>query len=198
MDVSLEEIVRRSRPAHVVFASSGAVYGDGTPGALSEGSPTLGSSAYALSKLATEDLLRTLSEELPSLAVTALRIFNIAGPSFADSLVQRLLRADPDHPVQVRNPDSFVRDYIHQADTVLAVARAVERPRAGFRALNVGTGYAVSTRMLLESLAIPDEAWIEVPGVASTSWCDNAAMIRELDIVPHALPTRAWGAPTLH
>lgn len=192
MDASIAEVVRRRRPRAVVFASTGAVYGDGSPDARTEDSPLLGTSPYALSKRESEDALHTLAEQIPGLSVTILRIFNIAGPDFPDSLVQRLLRATADAPATLLHPDGFVRDYIHQSDVVTAVQRASEVHEPGCRVLNVGAGAPVSTRRLVESLGIDDDAWVEVPGSDTVSWADNGALIRALRVRPRALPTREW------
>lgn len=193
MDSSLDAIVRATAPRSVVFTSSGAVYGDEIAGALSEDSPTSGSSEYALSKLATENMLRSATADMPGLTGTTLRVFNIAGPSFPNSLVQRLLAADAAHPVQLVSPDLFVRDYIHQSDVVRVILAALTRwEGGGYRVVNVGAGVPVSTRMMLSSLRIEDEAWVEVAGKESSNWSDNSLMRRTFGIAAHAVPTRAW------
>jgi nucleoside-diphosphate-sugar epimerase len=197
MDATLAALVRDRAPRTVVFASSAAVYGTDTAVALTEDSPTTGGSAYATSKLATEALLRQLSFEMPELAVTVLRIFNVAGPSFPDSLVQRLLTADASRPVGLFPPRSFVRDYVHQADVVRAVRAATKRAAPGFGVFNVGAGVPVTTAALLESLGVRDDAWVEIPGPASTSWCSNTAMVDEFGFTPLAVPTPSWNLPTV-
>lgn len=197
IDASLEAIIRRTRPDKVVFSSTGAVYGDQAQSALNEDSPTLGSSDYALSKLTTERLLRNLTHEDPLLAVTTLRIFNIAGPQFPASLVQRLIGADRDHPVTLTAPDRFVRDYIHQSDIVRVVLAALSDDRPGYRVINVGAGSPVTTTDLVASLDVPPESWVEVDGNGSYNWADNSRLKATLGVTPHVLPTRAWAAPQL-
>lgn len=192
MDASLEAIIRKNSPRAVIFSSTAAVYGDASSEALTEESPTLGASPYALSKRSSEEALRSLTLETPALSVTVLRVFNIAGPDFPDSLVQRMLGANAADPVRLVRPDSFVRDYIHQADVVRVVQAALERAEAGHRVYNVGAGAPVTTRSLLESLRIAEDAWVEVEGNASISWCDNHALVRSLGVTPRAMPSRAW------
>jgi nucleoside-diphosphate-sugar epimerase len=42
--------------------------------------------------------VRECADERPEMSVSSLRIFNIAGPGFPDSLVSKLRRATPDEP----------------------------------------------------------------------------------------------------
>ncbi len=130
---------------------------------------------------------------IPGLSVTTLRIFNVAGPDFPTSLVQRLLAADSARPATLIRPDSYVRDYIHQEDLVNVILAAMDDPEPGYHLLNVGAGQPIPTRSLLRSLDIPDGAWVEVDGEDSRNWCDNTALVRRFGIAPRVLPTRAWG-----
>ncbi|MEV7608320.1 NAD-dependent epimerase/dehydratase family protein [Microbacterium sp. NPDC089320] len=192
LDLGLRSLIRAAEPSAIVFASSSAVYGDRQREALTEESPALGDSPYAVSKRATEDLLRLECARRASLSVTTLRIFNIAGPDFPDSLVHRLIAADPTRPVSLRPLDSFVRDYIHQADVVRSILAAHERARPGYRTLNVGAGVPISTRQLLRSLDVSDDSWIEIDGPVSSSWADIAAAVRCLGVRPVAVPSPDW------
>lgn len=196
IDDSLEAVVRATTPRSVILASSAAVYGDGLRGPRSERSPTLGETPYARAKLASEQRLRALAAELPALAVTVLRIFNIAGPNFPDSLVNRLLVAHPAHPARLVRPDSFVRDYVHQADVVRVVMDAIAHKQPGYQIFNVGAGVPVTSRQLLDTLQVQDDAWVEVDGDASECWADNTALVRRFGLSPLAVPTRAWRLPT--
>lgn len=197
IDATIASIVREKQPQHVVFSSTGAVYGDRNRCALTEDSPTGGESSYVRAKLASESALRGLAEAVPGTSVTVLRIFNVSGPDFPTSLVQRLITARPHSPVKLMNPDEFVRDYIHQSDVVRVLLAAVDRPGRGFRIFNVGAGAAVSTSMLLAGLEIPAESWSEVEGEASVNWSDNSAMVNEFEVHPRVMPTRAWASANL-
>ena len=197
MDATLDAIMRETSPRAVVFTSTGAVYGDKIARALSEDASTPGSSEYALSKLATERMLRSATAEIPGLTSTTLRVFNIAGPSFPESLVPRLLAADGEHPVQLVSPDLFVRDYIHQSDVVRVILAALTRCEPGYRVVNVGAGVPVSTRTMLSSLSVETDAWVEAPGRESSNWSNNSLMRRSFGVMPHSVPTRAWAQADL-
>jgi nucleoside-diphosphate-sugar epimerase len=192
MDAAIASVVRRCAPRVVVFSSTAAVYGDSRHEALAETSPTLGSSAYALAKLATERTLQVLAAADAGLSVTSLRIFNIAGPDFPESLVQRLLRASRAHPAALMCPDAFVRDYIHQSDVVRVILAAVAYAEPGYRTVNVGAGAPVSTRTLLTTLTVSGDSWFEVPGRTSVSWSDTRDLVRRFGVNPSAVPNRGW------
>lgn len=194
MDAAVAALIRLTQPRSVVFTSTGGVYGLSAAG-VAEDAPAVGTSPYARSRLASEHALTRLSAELPAMAVTTLRVFNIAGPQFDDSLVQRLLNAAPDSPARVVAPDRFVRDYVHQSDVVRALLASIDRPARGYRVVNVGAGVPVSTRRLLGGLQISDEAWIEVDGDPSVNWSDNRALTSMLGVQPRTMPDRSWGMP---
>src|SRR5690606_15700882 len=104
MDSALAALVHRSGVRRLVFASTAGVYGEQADG-VTEASPTMGTSAYARSKIASERALMRLADSVPGFSATVLRIFNIAGPRFDTSLVQRLLAATPAEPANLINPD---------------------------------------------------------------------------------------------
>ncbi|MGF6821587.1 UDP-glucose 4-epimerase [Microbacterium sp. ZKA21] len=178
--------------ARVVLASSGAVYGVDATDARSEGAPLDGDSAYARSKQRSEEIFADLVARDRGVSVLALRIFNVAGPAFPDSLVQRLIRADAADPVSLSEPDRFVRDYIHQDDLVDLVRASLTVASTGFRVVNLGAGIAVSTRMLLDSIRPSPDGFVVAPGPASSNWADVSAMHALLGMRPRAIPDRSW------
>lgn len=135
--------------SRVVLASTAAVYGDTGEAPADESTPLAGSSVYARTKADAEAALR----EARTTSVV-LRIVNVYGPGFDDSLVMRLLRSSASSPVDLRAPDRFVRDYIHVDDVVDAFLAAAtgELPTSPMVA-NIGTGRPVSSRELVEIVA---------------------------------------------
>lgn len=177
---------------HVVHASSGAVYGTAVGSARSEESALHGSSPYARSKRREEELFGELVLSDRALSITSLRIFNVAGPDFPDSLVQRLIRADPKQPVTVVGPDRFIRDFIHQDDLVEVLRAALAQRWPGHRVVNVGAGVPVTTRMLLDRIGPDPRAVIEVGGELNANWADNTLMRELLNVRLRAVPDRSW------
>lgn len=136
----------------MIFASSAAVYGTSSRAAHAECEPLPADGPYARLKSESELNLSTASAAgaFAGLAL-ALRIFNVYGPGFSQSLITRLVeRTDPAPTIFVS--DDFVRDYIHGGDVARAVAGAIESPSLGALVLNLGTGVGTSNNELIATL----------------------------------------------
>lgn len=144
----LAAAARLENAPRIVLASSAAVYGDTGAEAFAEDAPLHGASAYALSKLAAEEQVRD-----SALPCVALRVFNAFGPGQHASLVNRLVASTADSPVELREPDQFIRDYVHVNDIAEAFLRAAEVELApSVTAINIGSGEAMSSAQLVERL----------------------------------------------
>jgi UDP-glucose 4-epimerase len=151
--VSLMEAMRDVGVKRVVFASSGAIYGDQDIQPLTEGQTPRPSSPYAVSKLAAEYYVRTIGK-LWGIETVCLRIFNAYGPG------QHLPASNP--PVvpyflrqAVRNGTLVIfgdgnqtRDYIYVDDVVAAMVASSTAPSIDQLVINVGSGIETSTRFL--------------------------------------------------
>ncbi len=196
IDESVCRVAVRIGAPHVVQLSSGAVYGTSRPGARKEDDPLQGSSDYAVSKIAGESRFAALVQE--GVAVTTLRLFNVAGPAFPDSLVSRLLVANAREPVMIVAADAFVRDYIHQSDVVDVLAAATVRGAMGPQTvMNVAAGAPVSTRALISRLGVDPAGIIERPGDFSSNWADVERLTAAFGIRPRANPSPSWGSEHL-
>jgi UDP-glucose 4-epimerase len=153
--VSLMEGMRDVGVRRVVFASSGAVYGDQQEQPLSEAAPPNPRSPYAVSKLAAEYYVRTIGA-LWGIETVCLRIFNAYGPG------QHL---PPSHPPVVPNwlrqsvrggslvvhgDGKQTRDFIYVNDVVRALVGAATAPDVNQLVLNVGSGQETSMRELAQ------------------------------------------------
>jgi nucleoside-diphosphate-sugar epimerase len=192
IDLAVTEGIREAGIRHVVLASSGAVYGAVAESPRSEESPLDGDSSYARSKVRSERVFRTLADEDDAISVTALRIFNVAGSAFTDSLVHRLIHAEAASPVRLTAPDCFIRDYIHQDDLIEVFRAAIGLRIPGARVVNVGAGAAVSTRMLVDQIHPDRAAVVEMPGDPSVNWADISKMMDLFGVLPRAIPDRTW------
>jgi UDP-glucose 4-epimerase len=135
--------------SRIVLASSAAVYGDSRAGALRESLEPLPTGAYGESKVASERVLTAANCE-----TVALRIFNVYGPGFADSLVERLLVSSEHSPVPIGDLDNFVRDYVHVKDVADAIlAAATVELSDTHNTVNVGTGIPTNNRELVRILS---------------------------------------------
>ncbi|WP_158437812.1 NAD-dependent epimerase/dehydratase family protein [Naasia lichenicola] len=144
---ALDHVLRRARDAatrRFVFVSSAAVYGTDERRPRSESSPLAGSTPYAMLKAGSEKLLVDAAGD--EFLGISLRVFNVWGPGFRRSLINRLLDATDAPQLQVS--ESFVRDYIHGADVASAVGAALALMAPGPLTLNVGTGVGISNAAL--------------------------------------------------
>jgi len=169
----------------LVFASSAAVYGlaDTTP--RDENGPTPAPGAYAQLKLRSEQALGDASAAT-GLSALSLRIFNVYGPGFAGSLVNRLQSAASDGPVPSVHPtNQFVRDYVHADDVAAVFAAAVPEGSPMVGTVNVGTGVGIGN---LDLLALfPDARWepgapLDSPSISIAA----TSRLREWSVVPPA------------
>jgi GDP-4-dehydro-6-deoxy-D-mannose reductase len=158
--------------AHLILASSAAVYGkpaagDGPPRPFTEEDPMRPSSPYGASKAAAE-ILAFESQARTGLAVTAARLFNQTGPGqtgndapvqFADAVVRAEGSGDGTARVEVGNPQA-ARDYTDVRDTARAL-RLIAEGRATGR-LNVCSGKVNTMAELLVLLGRSSDVAIEL------------------------------------
>lgn len=142
----------RKESAHVVFASSAAVYGHPERVPIPEDLSTDPTSPYGLSKLAAEQYVR-LYEELYGLSTVVLRYFNVYGPGQIDGEYSAVIstfveQASNREPITVEGDGSQTRDFVHIEDVVRANLLASRSGVSGV--FNVGTGQSVSILELAE------------------------------------------------
>lgn len=175
------KLCARYGASRIVFASSASVYGTRSAANLTETSALEPRpSSYARLKIDSE---RTLESTARSVGISAvsLRIFNIYGPGFASSLVNRL--AVPGTPVpSVFDTDSFQRDYIHASDVARVVRCAVEIDNVESPVLNVGTGIGTGNRSLLRLFPRAAHTLVDAPDTRSFSIADTGLLRSALAI----------------
>lgn len=151
--VSVMEAMRDAGVRRVVFASSGAVYGEQAHQPVREDQSPNPQSPYAVSKLAAEYYVRAIGA-LWGIETVILRIFNAYGPG------QNL---PPSHPPvvprfmrQTLRGGSLVifggggqtRDFVYVDDVVEALAAAATAPDVDRRIINLGSGRETSVNEL--------------------------------------------------
>jgi UDP-glucose 4-epimerase len=156
---ALDEQARRTgRPARLVFASTGAVYGN-QEGRLDEQTPTRPAHPYAAAKLAAEQLIG-FQTGTGRLVASSLRCFNVAGalPGLPDRDLSRLIpkalavAAGAGQQLQVHGDGSALREYTHVADVADAYVLALEAVTVGHRVFNVGSGTGVSVNQVIDAV----------------------------------------------
>jgi UDP-glucose-4-epimerase GalE len=151
-----------------VFSSSASVYGTPKTSPTTENELTNPESVYAETKLAVENILKSLAAV--GLNSVSLRYFNAAGASSdnkigedwttSQNLIPRVMRALLDDKFKFEvfgndyaTPDgTCIRDYIHVEDLAVAHVKALEylESTGNTIACNIGTGNGTSVTQLLE------------------------------------------------
>ena len=153
--VTLLEAMHDVGNRKMVFASSGAIYGNQPVMPLREDMNPIPESPYAVSKLAGELYIRTIGQ-LWGLQAVCLRIFNCYGPyqgfSFAHSpVIPTFLRQCALHGTVVIHGDgSKTRDFVYVDDAVDAFAAAASLEDSDETVINVGSGQETSISSVLE------------------------------------------------
>ena len=166
--IKLLETLSSQNVCRFVFSSSASVYGTPKTSPTTENELTNPESVYAETKLAVENILKSLTAG--GLNSVSLRYFNAAGASSdnqigedwttSQNLIPRVMRALLDDKFKFEvfgddyeTPDgTCIRDYIHVEDLALAHVKALEDLESGSKtiACNIGTGNGTSVTQLLE------------------------------------------------
>lgn len=156
--VALMQAARDAGVGRVVFASSGAVYGDQTTQPVSETAWPHPRSPYAVSKLASELYVNTLGE-LYGIETVSLRIFNAYGAgqfvpaAHAPVIPFFLKQALSGGSVIVFGTGQQTRDFVYIDDVVDALVAASEATGVNRQVINVGSGQETSVRVLVDLIA---------------------------------------------
>jgi len=149
------EVARAASVKRYVFASSSSVYGNSTPLPAREDAPAvIPESPYAASKRGAELVASAIARVSGDLPITALRFFTVYGPrqrpEMAITLFMRAVLAQD--PITMFGDGSMRRDFTHIDDIVAGVLAAMEKPPAGFRAYNLGSGSPIRLDSLVTAI----------------------------------------------
>lgn len=152
--VTLLEAMHDVGNRKMIFASSGAIYGNQPVMPLQEEMLPRPESPYAVSKLAGELYIRTIGQ-LWGLQAVCLRIFNCYGPwqgfSFAHSpVIPTFLRQCAlKGTVVIHGDGSKTRDFVYVDDAVDAFLAASKLEDSDETVINVGSGVETSVKEVL-------------------------------------------------
>jgi UDP-glucose 4-epimerase len=169
--LSLLQAMRDAGCRHIVFSSTGAVYGNADSKALPENFPCNPINPYGASKWMIERIL-TDYRVAYGFGAFCLRYFNASGADLAGDIGE--WRADETHLIprammalqgyiddfaiygdDYDTPDkTAIRDYIHVSDLAAAHLAALKLLQEGHSggSLNLGTGSGFSVREILETI----------------------------------------------
>lgn len=152
--VTLLEAMHDVGNRKMIFASSGAVYGNQKVMPLREDMLPRPESPYAVSKLAGELYIRTIGQ-LWGLQAVCLRIFNCYGPwqgfSFAHSpVIPTFLRQCAlKGTVVIHGDGTKTRDFVYVDDAVDAFIAAAKLEDSDETVINIGSGVETSVKDVL-------------------------------------------------
>lgn len=165
--LQLLECAEKAGVKRFLFASSAAVYGDATEGAVSESAHLAPLTPYAIDKLAGEYYLRHYHRTF-GLEYTAFRFFNVYGP-----------RQDPTSPysgvisiyasnciagktLKVFGDGLQTRDFVYVKDVASILVSSIASQSMFGKVINIGTGEGTSLQDIIEKLSIILNKSIEV------------------------------------
>ena len=124
----------------ILFTSSSDVYGKPNYLPVDELHPLCGRSIYAMSKIASEILLKHLSKQY-GINVSILRLFNTYGPRQSNrgvipSIIEQLLTSEE---IKVGNI-SPSRDFTYISDTITGIIKVLESKTIMNQIINIGSG----------------------------------------------------------
>lgn len=137
----LEALRQRRWPGRLVFASSGAVYGNPSRLPINEDDVTIPVSPYGVGKLAAERYAAVYAQ-LYGLRISSMRLFSVYGPRHRKQVVWDLMEkiATGEPTLPIHGDGTQVRDFVYVEDVVgAAMVIASEAEMAG-EVYNVASG----------------------------------------------------------
>lgn len=153
--------------AHVVLASSAAVYGAGDETPFVEDTPLHPVTPYGISKATMEDVAHTFSKDNDAPAITILRIGNVGGADALSAFAERHIAAGTSMPLhRFTDGTAPLRSYIGPRD-LFNVIRALALPHKGPpRVVNVTHPQPLALDAVLNAYRthlMPDLRWVDTP-----------------------------------
>lgn len=151
--VALMEAMRDTGVRRVVFASSGALYGEQEHQPINEQQKPNPNSPYGVSKIAAEYYISTLGT-LYNIESVSLRIFNAYGPgqdlppSYPPVIPQLLKQVQGGGSLVIFGDGTQTRDFVYVDDVVEALVRAATAVNVNRAVINIGSGQEVSINEL--------------------------------------------------
>jgi UDP-glucose 4-epimerase len=152
------EAMRDTGVRRVVFASSGALYGEQANQPIDERQVPNPNSPYGVSKIAAEYYVSTLGR-LYDIETVALRIFNAYGPgqdlppSYPPVIPHLLRQAQTGGSLVILGDGTQTRDFVYVDDAVDALVAASTATDVNRAVINVGSGQGVSINDLAAKIA---------------------------------------------
>jgi UDP-glucose 4-epimerase len=178
--------------ARFIFASTGAVYNQGAEprqALETDDIPAELPHPYSATKRSAEQALEAIAAQGGSTQFGILRIFNIYGLGFDDSIVNKLVTATSEQPAKLLGMDYYSRDFVHAADVAAACRTVAEQKTlpALYNVWNIASGKTTTNADLIAQLEAQGRTprYIDTgQDVHSVTWADITKAHAELGFQP--------------
>ena len=156
--VAVMEAMRDTGVKRVVFASSGALYGEQAHQPIGEDQPPNPNSPYGVSKVAAEYYISTLGA-LYGIETVSLRIFNAFGPgqdlppSYPPVIPHLLRQALAGGSLVIFGDGGQTRDFVYVDDVVAALSAAATAKGVNRAVINIGSGQETAINELAKQIS---------------------------------------------
>ncbi len=149
----LETVRRLPSGPRIVFASSAAVYGEGSDAPLREADPTAPVAPYGVSKLAAERYMDVYAR-VYGLRTASLRLFHVYGPRLRRQVVWDLMSKVHENrqELMLQGDGTQIRDFMYVANTVEAMILVAKRAPMEGEVYNASDEQPTSIRELAERI----------------------------------------------
>lgn len=208
----LESLRTSQWPGRLVFASSGAVYGNSQEQAISEDTLPSPISPYGASKLAAEQYVKVYAA-CYGLQAASIRFFSLFGPRQHKQVVFDIIDKLHQNPAQIslRGDGTQERDFCYIKDAVRAALLVAQQGVLAGEVYNVASGSSTSIRDLMaaiaQALSISEQLDVEFSGNLKPGeperWQASIDRIAQLgyaarySLAEGIAETAAWYAETL-
>lgn len=149
----LAQLAAKNGADKFIFASTAGIYRQTELLPTTEVNNIEPLSIYAQTKYDAERELELTSKKT-STQYIVLRIFNVYGDNFTDSLIYKLVHSSKNNPVNLCGPDNYYRDYIHIDDVIKAfkLVLAKDHFANSFTLMNIASGKVTNNSELVSKL----------------------------------------------
>jgi len=173
LDAIAERNYRGEAPVHLIFFSSGSVYGEGSNSTplFEERHPRVPKGVYARAKAEAEDMI--LKHVPQGLKATILRVTNPYGFPQKEERPQGVIpalihAAQKNRPFTLWGDGSALKDYLYIEDFCSAVEKIIQRRLFGV--VNLASGESVALRDLLELIQKMLGVCVKIQQIPPASW----------------------------
>jgi len=139
--------------AKFIFTSTGSVYGEALLVPENERHPLQIHDFYNLHKITSENYIELYSK-MYNIQSTILRLFNICGPEYKDSVVTKFIhQAKNKETLKIDGDGEQIRSFTHIEDVIQSLILASENTHKRCKIYNISSGEYTSLVQLVSSIA---------------------------------------------